>query len=121
MSKVTRLERMRFSIVTKDLSHCFICHSFKNDLHEIYHGKNRINSMKYGCVIPVCRKCHNRIHKDVTTYSTTINGINYIGITFDEICKIKMQYDFLKTYPDLNFIDIFHYDYINGLQVKNKV
>ena len=44
MSKITRLERMRYSILTKDLDHCYICGSIKHSIHEIYYGKNRVNS-----------------------------------------------------------------------------
>lgn len=112
MSKITRLERNRFSIATTDLSHCYICGGYKHDLHEVFHGRNRVNSMKYGCVIPVCRNCHNRIHHDVSKYDITINGIKYKGIIFDTECKIKMQHIFNSTYPDVDFISIFYENYI---------
>ena len=120
MSKITRLERMRFSILTKDLSHCYICGKYRNSLHEIYPGSNRVNSMKWGCVIPVCAKCHHRLHHDTTLYSTTINNIFYNKITYMEETQIIMQYAFTKVYKDIDFVSIFHYDYINGLVVKRK-
>ena len=120
MNKIKRLEQMRFSILTKDLNKCYICGGIKNDLHEVYAGSNRVNSMKWGCVIPLCRNCHNRIHKDTTLYSTKIKGILYPKITFMEETQIKMQHAFNKEYPIIDFLNIFHYDYINGLQVKRK-
>ena len=112
MSKITRLERMRFSIATEDLSHCYICGSIKNDLHEVFHGRNRVNSMKWGCVIPVCRNCHNRIHRNANTYDTTIEGVLYKNITFDRECKIRMQHIFNSIYPDIDFRSIFYENYI---------
>lgn len=56
--KLAKLERDRFSIITDDLSTCIICGMPKQDLNEIFCGRNRQNSMKYGLVIPMCRKCH---------------------------------------------------------------
>lgn len=63
-SKLAKLERKRYSIITKDLDKCYICHKKKLDLHEIFRGRNRQTSMKHGLVIPVCRKCHDLIPKD---------------------------------------------------------
>lgn len=120
MSKITRLERMRFSILTKDLTKCYLCGKPKNHLHEIYPGSNRVNSMKWGCVIPVCANCHQKLHHDITLYSTTINNIFYDKITYMEETQIIMQYAFKHAYKDIDFISIFHYDYINGLTIKRK-
>lgn len=57
-SKLANLERNRFSIITDNLKYCIICGKPKQDLNEIYAGRNRQNSMKYGLVIPMCRRCH---------------------------------------------------------------
>lgn len=56
--KLAKLERDRFSILTYDLTTCIICGKPKQDLNEIYPGRNRQNSMKYGLVMPMCRNCH---------------------------------------------------------------
>lgn len=120
MNKIKRLEQMRFSILTKDLTKCYLCGKPKDHLHEIYPGRNRINSMKWGCVIPVCSECHNRIHRNSSLYSIEINNITYPNITFMQDTQIRMQYAFERAYPDINFLEIFHYDYINGLTVKRK-
>lgn len=31
----------------------------KMDPHEVYGGRNRQRSMKYGLVVPLCRRCHS--------------------------------------------------------------
>ena len=96
-NKLANLERKRKSILTKDLDHCIVCDSKKEHLHEIYFGKNRLNSIKYGLVIPVCFSCHTRIHND---------------IDLDLFYKKKGQVVFNKTYPDLDFVSIFKKNYI---------
>lgn len=97
MNKVRQLERNRFSIFTDDLNYCYICHTKKDHLHEVIFGKNRQNSMKYGLVIPLCARCHERIHSDI-----------------NEQLKYKRigQMLFIKNYPTLDFISIFHRNYI---------
>lgn len=57
-SELAKLERNRFSVFTDDLSTCYLCGRKKDDLHEIYAGSNRQNSMRYGFVLPLCRECH---------------------------------------------------------------
>ena len=63
-NKISKLERNRKSVFTNNLSVCIMCGKPKDNLHEIYMGKNRLNSMKYGFVIPVCIRCHHICHKD---------------------------------------------------------
>lgn len=57
--KLTKLERNRASVFTDDLEHCYLCGRKKEDLHEIFGGRNRINSIKYNFVLPLCRECHS--------------------------------------------------------------
>ena len=63
-NKLAKLERNRFSILTDDLDHCYICKTMKlrevprQDLHEIFEGRNRQICMRYGFVAPLCRQCH---------------------------------------------------------------
>ena len=57
--KLTKLERNRTSVFTDDLEHCYLCGKKKNDLHEIFGGRNRLNSIKYNLVLPLCRECHS--------------------------------------------------------------
>jgi hypothetical protein len=63
-NKLAKLERSRFSIFTDDLDTCMFCGMSATDLNEIFRGRNRRNSMKYGAVIPMCRKCHSKITDD---------------------------------------------------------
>ncbi len=64
--KLKKLEDNRFSIITDNLSVCYICKkSPKNDLNEVFEGSNRQMSMKYGLVIPVCRECHHKYDLDI--------------------------------------------------------
>jgi hypothetical protein len=58
-SKLAKMERKRFSVFTDDLQHCYLCGKPKEELHEIYAGRNRRNSMKYGFVLPLCHECHS--------------------------------------------------------------
>ena len=57
--KLAKLERNRFSVFTDDLKHCYLCEKKKEELHEIFAGRNRFNSMKYGFVLPLCHECHS--------------------------------------------------------------
>lgn len=97
MSKIHRLERMRYSILTNDLDHCYICGAIKHSIHEIYEGARRIPSMKYGCCLPVCFKCHQRFHSDRD---------------FAIIYKKLFQVEFEKLYSKEKFIEVFKRSYL---------
>lgn len=58
--RLAKLERNRSSVFTDDLEHCYLCGGKKEDLHEVYAGRNRLNSIKYNFVLPLCRKCHSQ-------------------------------------------------------------
>ena len=58
-NKLANLEKNRKSVFTDDLDYCYLCGKKKNDLHEIFSGRNRINSIKFNLVLPLCRKCHS--------------------------------------------------------------
>lgn len=102
-NKLAKLERNRFSIITKNLEHCYICYKKgmknipKDDLHELLEGKNRQVSMKYGLVIPICRKRHNLVTNDKTLQ--------------DKLHKVA-QKEFKKHYKTENFIQIFGQSYL---------
>lgn len=57
--KLTKLEKNRKSVFTDDLNYCYLCGKKKNDFHEVYGGRNRINSIKYNFILPLCRECHS--------------------------------------------------------------
>ena len=101
-NKLANLERNRTSLFTDDLDHCIICGKSPVNVHEIFGGRNRLNSIKYKLVIPLCTKEHH-------------NQIECKGIHFDKHLRnewhIKGQIMFNKAYPDLNFRDIFGKNY----------
>lgn len=57
--KLTKLEKNRKSVFTDDLDYCYLCGKKKNDLHEVFGGRNRINSIKYNFILPLCRECYS--------------------------------------------------------------
>lgn len=63
-SKLAKLERNRTSLFIDDLTHCIICGKPKDNIHEVFFGKNRLNSIMYNQVIPLCLKHHQEIHKN---------------------------------------------------------
>ena len=95
-NKIKELERKRFSILTDNLEICYLCGRRKNHLHEIFFGKNRINSMKYGCVVPLCSVCHYKVHHNIKV---------------DTKLKEKCQKKFEEIYND-NFLEIFRKNYL---------
>lgn len=71
--KLAKLERERYSILTDDLEHCYLCEAEykyikRDDLHEIFGGRNRRKSIEWGLVIPICRECHKKLTNDVKEY-----------------------------------------------------
>lgn len=94
---ITKLERDRFSILTNDLTRCIVCGNKKDHLHEVFPGRNRSNSMKYGCVIPLCEKHHREIH------TNSVLSNHY---------KLLAQQRFIEEYPYLNFVEIFKKNYL---------
>ncbi len=50
------------SILTSDLSACYVCGRPAADMHHIFHGADKKLSEETGCMVPLCRDCHNRAH-----------------------------------------------------------
>ena len=104
-SRLAKLEKNRFSIITKDLEHCYLCGNKKQELHELVEGKNRQASMKYGLVIPICRKCHILVTNDRTLQ--------------EKLHKVA-QKEFKKHYKTENFVQIFNENYLLGGKKNDK-
>lgn len=70
-NKHSKLERDRFSVFYKDLDKCCVCNSkYQITKHEIFEGSaKRINSMKYGFVLPICLDCHRK-HQENLNFTT---------------------------------------------------
>jgi hypothetical protein len=97
---MSKLEKNRFSILTNNLNKCYICGLPKHHLHEIYFGKNRINSMIYGCVVPLCYEHHKG--------NTGVHNNHKLDLKLKQLCQIQFE----KTYPTLNFMSIFYKNYL---------
>ena len=95
-NKQTKLEKTRFSLFTDNLSKCYFCDNPKDDIHEIFGGRNRANSMRFGLCLPICRSCHIKYQNDPV---------------FNEIWHIRGQSKFEEVYPGLAFLGIFKKNY----------
>ena len=96
-SKLAKLERNRFSLFTDNMNKCYFCPNKKDHIHEIFCGRNRQNSMKYGLCLPICESCHSKYQND---------------FLFNKEWHKKGQAMFNKAYPDLNFENIFKKNYL---------
>lgn len=57
--KLEKLEKNRFSVFTNNKDKCMFCPStYKLTWHEIFAGRNRQNSMKFGLCLRMCLNCH---------------------------------------------------------------
>ena len=60
-NKLANLEKKRYSVFSNNTENCCLCNStYKLTQHEIYAGKNRQNSAKYGLCLRICLDCHSR-------------------------------------------------------------
>lgn len=97
-SKLNKLERDRFSLFTDDDSKCMLCDStYQLTWNEVFRGKNRKLSMQYGLCQRLCLECHRKYQDDVL---------------FNEIWHKKGQLEFIKNYPELDFVKIFGRNYL---------
>lgn len=94
--KLKTLEKNRYSIITTNMLQCYVCGRKAESLHEVFGGKNRVKSMEYGLVVPLCIRCHRYIedHEDAKLQ-----------------LKKKGQSVFLEKYNLEKFIKEFGQDY----------
>lgn len=97
-SKLRLLEKNRYSVFYESLSMCCNCGSMYGiTKHEIYEGRNRQNSMRYGFVLPLCVDCHRNLQED---------------LSFNEKWKKRGQEYFEEHYGTReDFIGIFRMNY----------
>lgn len=96
---MSKFEKNRYSILTDDLTKCYVCGKPKQELHEIYFGKNRSNSIIFGCVVPLCYE-HHRGN----------TGVHH-NIDLDLRLKQECQKKFQELYS-VEFINIFYKNYL---------
>lgn len=99
-SKLAKLEKNRFSILTTNMEKCYLCNKKKKHIHEIYKGSNRQTSIKNGFCIPICEECH---------LETEINS------KLDKDLKIKCQEKFEETHFRKDFIALIGKSYIKEI------
>ena len=93
----------RYSILQKE-ARCYVCDTSQNiHIHEVYYGKNRQNSIKWGCCVYLCGKHHNQSNEGV-----------HFNNRLDQELKVKMEQQFLKVYNKAteDFISIFKKNYL---------
>lgn len=101
----------RFSVMTDDFNHCFICGKYgklkdvpielKLDLHEIFFAANREKSKRYGLVVPLC---HERCHQGS-------KGVHF-NRELDLELKRRGQEVFERLYPGEDFLKVFGRNYL---------
>lgn len=52
------------SIITPIEDICFLCHRPASEIHHCVFGRFRKLSDKYGLVVPLCRECHEVVHRN---------------------------------------------------------
>lgn len=115
MKKLRKKDRVRdserFSVMTDDFNHCYICGKYgktkgvpdflKLDLHEIFFGSNREKSKHYGLVVPLCHEgCHQGSE-----------GVHF-NRELDLALKRKGQEEFERLYPGEDFLGVFGRNYL---------
>ena len=100
-NKLSNLEKSRYSILTDEMDKCYICSLPYPDINEIFPGRNRINSMRYGLCIPLCRKCHNQYHKDRDMQ------LFFMKKALDEFLKSHTLQEFKDNFEYIKGLDIF--------------
>ena len=50
------------SIMTKDFEHCFLCGKQAEQWHHVMNKSYKKKSEKYGLLVPLCAKCHAKVH-----------------------------------------------------------
>ncbi len=93
----------RFSIL-QEKKECYVCHTTDNiHIHEVFFGKNRQNSIKWGCCVYLCGMHHNQSNQGV-----------HFNHNLDKQLKKTMQIQWMKRYgkTEEDFIDIFKKNYV---------
>ena len=100
-AKISKLERNRFSLFTDNKDECMFCENTTNlTWHEIFRGKNRANSMKYGLCLRMCIHCHERWQED-----------NSFNDYWHKLAQIRFMQYYNKSEED--FIEIFRKNYLH--------
>ena len=88
-----------YSIITKDLEHCYLCGACDPQIHHIFNGVNKKKSEKYGLIMPLCMNHH-----------IGDEGVHTIPHKMRETKEFGQRM-FELYYPELNFREIFGKNY----------
>lgn len=72
------------SIMTDDMESCYICGLRAEEIHHCMHGPDKKLSEQYGLMVPLCRRCHEKVH--------------HVGGDYDRELKQDAQRAFLRKY-----------------------
>lgn len=89
------------SIMTDDMTRCYLCGKRAEEVHHVIGGPFRPKSTKYGLVVPLCRACHN----------LPPNGVHFSRERMDAL-RADAQRKFAERYPDLDWMEIFKRNYL---------
>lgn len=90
------------SIMAKDMRRCHLCGSPYNiEYHHVFGGPNRKKSTEYGLIVPLCHSCHNE----------PPHGVHFDRARMDAL-RAEGQKAFEREYPDLDFVRIFHRNWL---------
>ena len=90
------------SILTDNLGECYICKTTNQvEVHHVFHGANRSNATKYGCVIGLCRQHH-------TGSKMSVHRNNKIDLQLKQIAQTKFE----KIYGHEKFMEVFKRNYL---------
>ena len=105
--KLIKAEKNRVSILTDDLEHCIECGNPNIQLHEVFFGKNRQQSIIYGCVIPLCD-----LHHTNNTLSSAIHYNNEMCLKWHKKAELEWVSFYDKNEED--FIKVFGKSYLDN-------
>ena len=70
------------SILTDDYESCFVCGAPAAEWHHVFHAADKKLSEQLGCMAPLCRTCHERVH--------------HVGGEYDRMLKVEAQRAYLR-------------------------
>ena len=93
---------MHKTVMTDNLEQCYLCGRYGPlEWHHIFGGANRINSEKYGLIVPLCHYCHNE----------PPDGVHFNRERMDKI-KAEGQRKFESIASHEDFMRIFGENYL---------
>lgn len=87
---------------------CYFCGKTHNlEVHHIMSNSNRDKSTKYGLVVYLCKECHRGTH-----------GVHSDYKKMEELRKVAQE-RFILNYPTLDWLSIFHRNYLTEEEINN--